>query len=99
MQLRPEERDVQPDEACACQSPICYAVFNSGIAVCLANQQEATKEPGIIDGRFWWDQKSEYWDLPFYSELGLSTNIYMDFDDALAGREQLFAIREGLTDI
>ena len=48
--------------------------------------------PGLIDGRLWWEQSSDYWDLPFYSELGLTAPP--DRDDALAAREQLFAMRE-----
>lgn len=49
------------------------------------------EEPGLVDGRLWWEWTSDYWELPFYSELGL--NAPPDRDDALAAREQLFAIR------
>lgn len=48
--------------------------------------------PGVIEGRLWWEQTDVYWDLPFYSEMGLTA--LPDRDDALAAREQLFALRE-----
>lgn len=42
--------------------------------------------------RFWWEQTSDYWEIPFYSEFGLSA--LPDRDDALAAREQLWGQRE-----
>lgn len=41
--------------------------------------------------RLWWEQTSVHWELPFYSEFGL--NAPPDRDDALAAREQLFAMQ------
>lgn len=52
--------------------------------------------PGIIDGRLWWQQSSAYWELPFYADYGLYPP--KDRRDHIAAREQLWAIREGLTD-
>lgn len=46
----------------------------------------------MIEGRFWWEQTPDYWDMPFFSEFGLST--LPERDDALAVREQLWAMRE-----
>lgn len=46
----------------------------------------------MMDDRFWWEGTSEYWELPFYSDFGL--DVMPDFDDMLAGREQLWALRE-----
>ena len=42
--------------------------------------------------RLWWEQSSDYWDLPFYAHFGL--NAPPDRDEALAAREQLWAMRE-----
>jgi hypothetical protein len=50
---------------------------------------------GVVEGRLWWEQSSVAWELPFYSELGLTPPP--DRDDALAAREQLWAIRERLS--
>lgn len=47
-----------------------------------------------LEERLWWEQSSAYWELPFYSDMGLNACEVGDFDDQLAGREQLFAIRE-----
>lgn len=44
------------------------------------------------EGRFWWEQQSAYWDIPFYADFGLTE--LPDRDDALAAREQLWAMRE-----
>jgi hypothetical protein len=48
--------------------------------------------PGVIEGRLWWEQTDVYWDLPFYSEFGLTQPP--ERDAMLAAREQLFALRE-----
>lgn len=48
--------------------------------------------PGLVDNRLWWEQTSDYWQLPFYSEMSLTA--LPDRHDALAAREQLFAMRE-----
>ncbi len=50
----------------------------------------------MIDGRLWWEQSSDYWELPFYAEAGLIGPS--EQDDRLAAREQLYAIREGLAE-
>lgn len=50
------------------------------------------EQPGLVEGRLAWEQTSDYWDIPFYSELGLTA--LPDRDDAIAAREQLFAMRE-----
>lgn len=42
--------------------------------------------------RFWWQQSSFFWDLPFFSEFGWMAPV--DFENACAAREQLFAQRE-----
>lgn len=47
---------------------------------------------GVIDGRLWWEQSDVYWDLPFFSEMGLCP--IPDRDANIAAREQLFAMRE-----
>lgn len=67
---------------------------------CQTNKREAEKSPGIIDGRLWWEQSSEYWELPFYTEAGIfgGDAVLPDRDDWLAAREQLWSSREGLTD-
>lgn len=46
----------------------------------------------------WWRFTPDYWDLPFYAEAGLCCDAMTDKDDALAAREQLWAIREGLAE-
>ncbi len=62
--------------------------------LCITNILQARDMPGIIDGRLWWENTAAYWDLPFYTEGPYSPPS--ERDDELAGREQLFAIREGL---
>lgn len=44
--------------------------------------------------RLWWEQNSAYWDLPFYAEAGICCDAMGNRGDELAGREQLWAIRE-----
>ena len=48
--------------------------------------------------RLWWDQQSEYWELPFYAEMGIFMPFPQDRGNELAAREQLWAVREDLTD-
>lgn len=51
-----------------------------------------TVEPVLL----FWEQTSDYWDLPFYTEMGLFNSYIMLplRDDWTAAREQLFAMRE-----
>lgn len=42
----------------------------------------------------WWESTEAYWDLPFYADAGLNCEAQLNRDDELAGREQLWAIRE-----
>lgn len=101
MQLRPEEGKIQPGQdeevGCACESPICHATIIEGVEVCLANQMQAKVEPGVIEGRYWWQQQSAYWELPFYSEFGWNAGAVGTFDEFTPAREALWAIREGLS--
>lgn len=46
----------------------------------------------MSENLLWWEQSSAYWEMPFYSEFGLTE--LPDRDDALAAREQLWAVRE-----
>ncbi len=46
----------------------------------------------MMNEPFWWQFTSDYWELPFYSEYGLTE--LPERDDALAAREQLWAMRE-----
>lgn len=43
-----------------------------------------------MSGRLWWEQTAAYWDLPFYSIFGMTE--LPSREDALAGREQLWAM-------
>lgn len=45
--------------------------------------------------RFWWEQTSVYWELPFFAEMGICCpELGLDRGDELAAREQLWFIRE-----
>ncbi len=44
----------------------------------------------------WWSFTDVYWVLPFYAEMGYPPAMPDDRDNHLAGREQLWAEREGL---
>ncbi len=49
---------------------------------------------------FWWEGTASYWELPFYAEMNLCCEGLLDnYGEMLAAREQLWAIREKLTDI
>lgn len=50
--------------------------------------------PDATRDALWWEGKQEYWDLPFYAEMGMCCEAMLKRDDELAAREQLWAIRE-----
>lgn len=57
-----------------------------------AVSEQTYPEDDFSDHVFFWRQSSDYWDLPFFSEFGLSP--LLDFEDTCAAREQLWATRE-----
>lgn len=47
---------------------------------------------------FWWQQGTDYWNLPFYAEMDCCCEgLAGDPGDWQAAREQLWAMREDLT--